>query len=156
MQQVLHLASFYPGWCDLHGYTAWAKRFDLKTISGQLVRDFPEHRLLSGGKFQEQRHQQPLAFHTLGRALLENPFEQYALVGNVLIDDPQTLEVNRENKRVAESVREASASQRVEAPLPGSSGSSIKAERTRCPAPPLACERIASCGVGLYRYAALK
>ena len=53
-------------------------------------------------QLHEDRHEEPLALEAAARQPLGNPFEQHALVRDVLIDDRQAFFVNRDDERVAE------------------------------------------------------
>ena len=83
-----------------HRHAARAEWFGLESIALQFVRDFGEHRPLRRRQLQHNRHQQPLAFDSLCRALLQYSFKQHALVGDVLVYDPQPIFVHRQDERV--------------------------------------------------------
>ena len=57
---------------------------------------------LRGEEIDEQRHEQALALDALDLALAEDLFEEDALVGDVLIDDPEAFFVDGEDEGVAE------------------------------------------------------
>ena len=80
----------------------------------QLFGDLAENRLLRRSQFQHQRHEQTLAFDALGGALAQDFFEQHALMGNVLVDNPQTVFVDREDKRIANLAQRPQRSQRLQ------------------------------------------
>ena len=85
----------------LHRDGARAERFDLEAVAVQLIGNFGEHRHLSRRQLDDQRHQQLLLLGRLRQPLLADFLEQDALVRDVLIDDPQPLRIDGEDKRIA-------------------------------------------------------
>ena len=47
-----------------------------------------DHLELAGGQLDDERHEHALALHLPRLPLPQNAFEEYTLVGDVLIDDP--------------------------------------------------------------------
>ncbi len=101
VQHVFHCRRVYSRRSDFHGHAARAKGLGLKSIVLQFVGDFGEHRLLRGRQLQHNRHQQALAFDSVRRPLLQHSFKQHALVGHVLVHNPQTIFVHRQDERIA-------------------------------------------------------
>jgi hypothetical protein len=56
---------------------------------------------LGGEHVDEQRHEEALALDLLGVAIAEDFFEEDALVGYVLVDDPESFFVGGEDEGVA-------------------------------------------------------
>jgi hypothetical protein len=57
---------------------------------------------LSGEHVDEERHEEALALDLLGVSVAEDFFEENALVGDVLVDDPEAFFVGGEDDGVAE------------------------------------------------------
>ncbi len=100
MQHVLDIASVNSRRRDFNGDAARPEGLRFKTIAGQFVGNFSEHCLLSGREFENQWHQQTLAFNFLCATLLQNLFEEHALMGHVLVNDPQPFPVHRQDERL--------------------------------------------------------
>ena len=98
VQHVLDLRRVHARRRDLHRDAARAEGFRLKTIVRKFFGNVAEDRLLCRSQFDDQRHEQTLALHLLRRALPQDSFEQYALVGHMLIDDPESVFVDCENE----------------------------------------------------------
>ena len=73
-----------------------------------------EGRLLRRSQFDDQRHEQTLALDLLRLALAQDSLEQHALVGHMLIDDPEAIFVNRENERISNLAERTQRSKRFE------------------------------------------
>ena len=58
------------------------------------------------------RHQQALAFDFLRSALFQDALEEHALVGDVLVDDPEAVFVDGEDERVANLSQRAKRGER--------------------------------------------
>ncbi len=86
---------------DLYRDAARAKGLDFESVLRQFVGDVGEDGLLRRREFDHQRQQQALAFDFLRRSLLQDLLEQHALVGHVLVDDPQAFRIHREDEGVA-------------------------------------------------------
>jgi len=100
VKHALNLRSFDSGGSDLYRNAACAERLDFKSVGSQLVRNFGENGLLGGRELHNQRHQQALALDFFYGALLENPLKEHALVGDVLVDDPESFMINSKNERL--------------------------------------------------------
>ena len=90
----------YGGGFDGEG--AGAEGLGFEAVAFELVGDLGEGDHLGGKQVDEQRHEEALALDLLGFALAENLFEEDALVGYVLVDDPEALFVGGEDEGVAE------------------------------------------------------
>jgi hypothetical protein len=79
-----------------------AEGFGLAAVALELGGEGGEDDHLLGQQVDEHGHEKALTFDTLGLALAENSFEENALVGDVLIDDPEAFIVGGEDKGFAE------------------------------------------------------
>ena len=97
VQHVFDLRGFHAGGRD---FTAMlrAPKGSASNPLMQFVGDFGEDGLLRGGEFEHQRHEQALAFDSLRGALLQNFFEEHALVGDVLVDDPESFFIDGQDE----------------------------------------------------------
>ena len=84
------------------GEGAGAEGLGFEAVAFELVSEGGEANHLLGEEIDEQRHEQALALGALGVALAEDFFEEDALVGDVLIDDPEAFVVGGEDERVAQ------------------------------------------------------
>ncbi len=78
------------------------KWLDLEPISLQFVGYFGEYHHLPRLELHKQGHQEPLALHVFYIPLAQDLFEQDALVGDVLVDDPESVFAGGQNERLAE------------------------------------------------------
>src|SRR4029077_13011810 len=101
MEHVFDRRGLYSCGSNLDGDTARAERLGLKTVAREFVGDFAEDCLLRRRQLQYDRHEQALALDLHGRPLLQRALEKYTLVSHVLVDDPQTVFVHRQNEGVA-------------------------------------------------------
>ena len=69
---------------------------------------------LLGKQIDEQRHEEALALDVLSVALAEDFFEEDALVGDVLVDDPEAFFVGGEDEGVAELAQRLEGGEGVE------------------------------------------
>ena len=102
MQHSFDLGRIDPSRGNFDRHAARPEGLDLETVLGKLIGYLREHRQLGRRKFEDQRHEQALAFHSLGGALFHDLFEEYALVGHVLVDDPESFVVDREDEGLAD------------------------------------------------------
>src|SRR5277367_3582724 len=112
MQHVFDRRCIDSGGSDLYRDAARAEGFGFEAIVLQFVRDFGERGLLRGRQLEHDRHEEALAFYFLHRALLEDALEQYALVRDMLIDNPQAIFVYRKDERIANLSERPQRSQR--------------------------------------------
>ena len=84
------------------GEGAGAKGFSFEAVVFEFLGDLGERDHLRWQQIDQQWHQQALTLHLLGIALAHHLFEQDALVGNVLIDDPETFFVDCQDEGVAQ------------------------------------------------------
>ena len=84
------------------GEGAGAEGFGFEAVAVELVGDLGEGDHLGGEEVDEERHEEALALDLLGVALAEDFFEEDALVGYVLVDDPEAFFVGGEDEGVAE------------------------------------------------------
>ena len=101
VQHVFDLRSLHSGGSDFNGDAARAEGLGFEAVECQFIGNLGKDRLLRRGEFEQQRHEQALAFHFLGGPLLEDFFEEHALVGDVLIDDPETFVIDGQDERLA-------------------------------------------------------
>ena len=90
-----------------HRDGAIAERLGLESGGVQLVGDARVVDLLLGGELHDQRHQQALHLHAAGRALLHDLLEQDALVGHVLVDDPQAVAAGGDDEALVDLAQRA-------------------------------------------------
>ena len=98
VQHVLDARRIHPRRRDLHRHAARAKGFRFKTVVGKFLGNVAEDRLLRRSQFNDQRHEQTLAFDPPRRALPQHSLEQHPLVGHMLIDDPEAVFVDGKNE----------------------------------------------------------
>ena len=101
MYHVRNVGSFDACGCDLDSDATRPERLGLEAVPRQFVRNFGEDCLLCGREFKDERHKQTLAFDLLRRALLQNSFEEHALMGHVLVYDPEPLMIHCQDERLA-------------------------------------------------------
>ncbi len=94
---------FEIGWADgsgrgFYGDGAVAEGFGFKAGGVQLIGDAGVIDLLLGGQGKNERHQQALHLDPAGGALLHYLLEKDALMGYMLIDDPQTVAAGGEDE----------------------------------------------------------
>src|SRR5689334_3475997 len=99
-EHLLDLAAFDAGRNRLYHDGSRAEELDFEAVVSQLVGDLGKYRLLPWGQLDDHGHQQLLHRNRLGFALLEHSLKEHALVGYVLVDDPETFLVYGENERV--------------------------------------------------------
>jgi len=97
---MLDRSAIDPRRRGLHRHAARTEWFGFEAVAPQFIRDLAKYRLLRGRQLQHDGHEQALALHLHGGPLLQNAFEQDALMRHMLIDDPQTVFVHRQNERV--------------------------------------------------------
>ena len=101
-EHVFELDAFEAYRGGLDGEGAGAEGFGFKAVAFELFVDLGEGDHLGGQEVDEERHEEALALDLLGVALAEDLFEEDALVGYVLVDDPETFFVGGEDEGVAE------------------------------------------------------
>ena len=84
------------------GEGAGAEGFGFEAVALELFGDLGEGDHLCGEEIDEQRHEQALALDAFGVAVAQDLFEEHALVGDVLVDDPEAFFVGGEDEGVAE------------------------------------------------------
>ncbi len=80
--------------CGFDGEGAWSEGFGFEAVAVELVGDLGEGDHLGGEQVDEERHEEALALDLLGVALAHDFFEEDALVGDVLVDDPESFFVD--------------------------------------------------------------
>ena len=73
------------------GEGAGAEGFDFEAVAVELLGDLGEGDHLGGQHVDEHRHEETLALDLFGVAVAEDFFEEDALVGYVLVDDPEAF-----------------------------------------------------------------
>ena len=101
-EHALQLAAFEADGRGLDGERARAEGLGFEAVALEFVGDLGEGDHLGGREVDEQRHEQTLAVHALDFALAQDFFEEHALVGDVLVDDPEAFFVGGEDERLAE------------------------------------------------------
>ena len=101
VQQVLDVTGRDPGGRGLNRNRARAEWFHLKAVPVQFVGDLGEDRHLARSQLDDQRHQQLLLLRRFRQAQLADFLKQNAFVGDVLVDDPQALRIDRQDEGVA-------------------------------------------------------
>ncbi len=77
----------------MNRYAARAHGLDFEAVGAQFFGDFFVNDELARGKLEDHGHEHALAFDFSGAAGFEVLFEQDALVGYVLVDEPETFAV---------------------------------------------------------------
>ncbi len=85
------LAAFEANRGGLDRDGARAEGFGLEAVALQLGGDAGEDDHLLRQQIDQHGHQQLLPLHTLDLALAQDFFKEHALVGDMLVDDPQGL-----------------------------------------------------------------
>jgi hypothetical protein len=101
VEHVLDGGCVDPGGRDFNGDAAGAEGLGFEAVVFEFAGDLGKDCLLRGREFEHDGHEQALAFHFLRRALLQDAFEEHALVGDVLVDDPEAVFVYGEDERIA-------------------------------------------------------
>ena len=73
------------------GEGAGTEGFGFEAVAVEFFGDLSEGDHLGGEHVDEQRHEKTLALDLLGVAIAEDFFEEDALVGYVLVDDPEAF-----------------------------------------------------------------
>src|SRR3954467_11394158 len=100
MHHVFDLRRFQACGRNFHGYGSGSKWFSLKPIQLQLAGNFCKYSLLCGRQLDQQRHQQALTFDLLYRPLSQDFLEEKTFMSHMLIDNPEAVFIDRENKRI--------------------------------------------------------
>ena len=119
VEDELQLAAFEAYRGGFYGESAGAERLGLEAITLELFGDGGEVDHLLREEFDQDRHEETLALDGLGFALAENFFKEDALVGDVLVDDPEAFFVRGQNEGVAELAEGFEGGEGVEAGLSG-------------------------------------
>ena len=98
----------------LDGEGAGAEGFCFEAVALELFGGLGEGDHLGGEEIYEQGHEEALALDLFGVALAEDFFEEDALVGYMLVDDPETLFVGGEDEGVAELAQRLEGGEGVE------------------------------------------
>jgi hypothetical protein len=112
VEHVLDCGCVHSGRSDFHGDAPGAEGLGLETVVLQFVGYFSKDGLLGRGQFENDWHEQALAFHFLCHALPQDAFEQDSLMGYVLVDDPEAIFVYCEDKRIADLSQRAEGGER--------------------------------------------
>ena len=78
-----------------------AKGFSFKAVSFQFGGDASKRHHLGWKQVDEQGHEETLTLHLLGLPFAEDLFKQDALMGDMLVDDPEALVVRGKDEGVA-------------------------------------------------------
>src|SRR5438309_7909323 len=97
---LLDLRGMQAGGSDFYCNSPCPEGFGFETIEMKLIRNLCEDGLLAGSEFDHEGHQQTLALNFLRGSLFQNFFEQHAFVRHVLIDYPQAITIDRQNKGI--------------------------------------------------------
>ena len=95
------LAAFKAYRRGLDGEGAGAEGLGFKAVAFKLFCDAGEGDHLGGQKVNEEGHEEALALDLLSVALAQDFFEEDALMGDVLIDDPEAFLVDGEDEGIA-------------------------------------------------------
>jgi hypothetical protein len=101
-EHLLEFAAFESYGSCFDGQGAGAEGLGFEAVAVEFVGDLGEGDHLGREEIDQQRHEEALALDLLGVALAENLFEEDALVGYVLVDDPEAFFVGGEDEGVAE------------------------------------------------------
>ena len=101
-EHVLEFDTFQADGGGFDGEGAGAEGLDFEAVAVEFFGDLGEGDHLGGEEIDEQGHEETLALDLLGIAFAEDLFEEDALVGYVLVDDPEAFFVGGEDEGVAE------------------------------------------------------
>ena len=101
-EHAFELDAFKTDGCGFDGESTWAEGFGFEAVAIELVGDLGEGDHLGGEEIDEQRHEKTLALNLFSVALSEDLFEEDALVGDMLIDDPEAFFIGGEDEGIAE------------------------------------------------------
>ena len=113
-QHALQLIALEPNGGGLDGDGARAEGFGVKAVALQFSGDRGEDNHLLRQEIDQHGHEQALALDTLDLALAQDFLKQDALVGDVLIDDPQAFVVDGEDERFAHLTEGLEGGERIE------------------------------------------
>src|SRR3954467_7773519 len=99
-EHALKLAAFETYGGSLDGDGLRAEGFSLKAVAFELVGESRECDHLRREKVDEQGHEETLTLDALYVAIAKYLLEEYALVGYVLVDDPEAFVVDGEDEGV--------------------------------------------------------
>ena len=97
-----------------NGEGAGAKWLNLEAITVELFGKVGEADHLGGEEVHEKRHEELLALGLFGCPLAQDALEEDALVGDVLVDDPEAFVVRGEDKGVADLAKGLECGEGVE------------------------------------------
>ena len=100
--------------CGLNGDGAVAEGFGVKAAGAQFVGDARVFDLLPGRQFEDDGHEERLLLDAAGGALRQDLFEEYPLVGDVLVDDPQAVAAGGQDEAFVELAEGAEVGERVQ------------------------------------------
>ena len=113
-QHALEFAPLQAYRSSLDGNRMRPEGFGLKAVSVKFIGQTRKGDHLRGQKIDQYRHEEALALNLLYLAGAEDLFEEDALVSDVLINDPEALVVDGEDKRVAKLAKRFERGQSVE------------------------------------------
>ena len=102
IENELEFAAFEAYGGGFYGQSAGAEGFGFEAVAFELLRDGGEADHLRGEELDQDRRKEALALDLLDLPFAEDLFEEDALVGYVLIDDPEAFFVGGEDEGVAE------------------------------------------------------
>jgi len=89
-------------WGGFDGEGAGAEGLCLEAVALEFVGKIGEADHLLGEEINQERHEQTLTLGAFGTAFAENLLEEDALVGDVLIDDPEAFVVRGKDEGIAQ------------------------------------------------------
>ena len=101
-EHLFEFDTFEADGSGFEGESARAEGLGFEAVAVEFAGDLGEGDHLGGKEVDEERHEEALALDLFGVALAEDLFEEDALVGDVLIDDPEALFVGGEDEGVVE------------------------------------------------------
>jgi hypothetical protein len=101
-EHLFELGAFEADWSRFDGQGSGAEGLSFEAVVVEFFCYLREGDHLGWKKIDEQRHEQTLTLDLFGGSLAQDAFEEDALVGHVLVDDPEALFVGGEDEGVAE------------------------------------------------------
>ncbi len=101
-EHLFEFAAFETYRRGFDGESARAEGFGFEAVAVEFIGDLGEGDHLGRKEIDKERHEEALALDLLGVAFAEDFFEEDALVGDVLVDDPEAFFVGGEDEGVAE------------------------------------------------------
>jgi hypothetical protein len=102
LEHLFEFAAFEAHGGSFNGKSARAEGFGFEAVTLKFLGDLGEGDHLGGEQVNEERHEEALALNLFYLTLAKDFLEEDALVGYVLVDDPETFFVGGEDEGVVE------------------------------------------------------